>query len=489
MEYLLQRLERLQLKLQSFESLHFIKWLKTNLAIGFSHVRCIGFTQSLSHYQKRKLGIFNTINLMQIIAGTLIPVIGLAGNPRMGISGLIVACLPSLVSLLVFYLNQLQKYELALLFYFILYPVFTQFVYLNGINLGSELYFIFYGLLSVFLLQNVGYMLMCIAFSMVPYFIISVLAKEVQFSLANENKGIYIFNQAVAILFIFYGLFLIKNEMTGYQSRILKKHKALQRKNLKIEQQKVELQAQAATLSELNALKNKLFSVISHDLKAPMYALRTLFRSVQQYDIPAVEVKKMVPDVLNDLNYTIGLMENMLAWTKSQMQGHSIKKENFDIGQVIVDVIHLLRLPAEAKQLSMEQHMEGPVMVYADKEMTHLILRNLISNAIKFTPQCGTIKVGAMESDSFAEIFVQDNGKGISSKALEMINSKSFYTTKGTESESGTGLGLMLCREFLQKNEGKMHIESKEGDGSTFSFTLPMMENLKSSAKRSKAFN
>jgi signal transduction histidine kinase len=97
--------------------------------------------------------------------------------------------------------------------------------------------------------------------------------------------------------------------------------------------------------------------------------------------------------------------------------------------------------------------------------------------------------VGAMESDSFAEIFVQDNGKGISSKALEMINSKSFYTTKGTESESGTGLGLMLCREFLQKNEGKMHIESKEGDGSTFSFTLPMMENLKSSAKRSKAFN
>jgi two-component system, sensor histidine kinase and response regulator len=193
-----------------------------------------------------------------------------------------------------------------------------------------------------------------------------------------------------------------------------------------------------------------------------------------QYNMPAKDVKKMLPEVLNDLNYTIGLMDNMLAWAKSQMQGHQINKQEIDVTKIIEEVIHVLRLPAEAKQISVEHQTEGPVYVYADKEMIHLVLRNLISNAIKFTPQCGTITVGATETGQFAEVFVQDSGMGISPDALKKINSNSFYTTKGTSSESGTGLGLMLCKEFLHKNGGRMHIESEVGSGSLFSFTLPV---------------
>jgi len=480
MEFLLQRLHHLQLRLHGLESVQLIKWLKEITASALSQIQNIGVTTALSDYQKRKLRVFNLINFMQIVAGTLIPVLGFASNPKLGIGGVIIACLPVLVSVLVFYLNHQLKYELALLFYFILYPVFTQFVYLNGMNLGNELYFIFYGLLSVFLLKNIGYMLMSIAFSMVPYFILSVLVKEVQYSLANENKAVYIFNQAVAILFIFYGLYLIKREMTSYQFRILRKNRLLTNQNHQIEQQKKELELQAVQLrtktrelTELNALKNKLFSVISHDLKAPMYALRTLFNNTLHYNMPAKDVKNMVPDVLNDLNYTIGLMDNMLAWAKSQMQGHQINKKEIDLAKIIDEVIHLLRLPAETKQIVINRETEGPVIVLADKEMIHLVLRNLISNAIKFTPQCGSITVGATESGLFAEVFVQDTGTGISPEALKKINSNSFYTTKGTSSESGTGLGLMLCREFLQKNGGRMHIESGLGSGSLFSFTLP----------------
>jgi two-component system, sensor histidine kinase and response regulator len=481
MEFLLQRLHHLQLRLHGFESLQFIKWLRENFGTVFSQVLNIGITNALSDYQKRKLRVFNLINFMQIIAGTLIPVLGFASNPKLGVGGVFIACLPALVSILVFYLNHQLKYELALLFYFILYPVFTQFVYLNGINLGDELYFIFYGLLSVFLLKNVGYMLMSIAFSMVPYFILSVLVRDVQYSLANENKGVYIFNQAVAILFIFYGLYLIKREMTSYQFRILRKNRLLTTQNhqielqrKKLEQQATQLQTKTDELTELNGLKNKLFSVISHDLKSPMYALRTLFNNAMQYNMPAKDVKKMLPEVLNDLNYTIGLMDNMLAWAKSQMQGHQINKQEIDVTKIIEEVIHVLRLPAEAKQISVEHQTEGPVYVYADKEMIHLVLRNLISNAIKFTPQCGTITVGATETGQFAEVFVQDSGMGISPDALKKINSNSFYTTKGTSSESGTGLGLMLCKEFLHKNGGRMHIESEVGSGSLFSFTLPV---------------
>lgn len=494
MEILFQRLYLLQHKLQSFESNQTVKWFKVKLKSILAQVRSIGVTSHLSDYQQRKLGVFNLINFFQLLSGILIPVIGLAGNPKSGIAGVCIACLPSLVSILVFYLNHKKKYEIALLFYFILYPVLTQFVYLNGINLGGELYFIFYGLLSVFLLQNIGYMLMSIAFCMVPYFMLSVLVREVQLSLATENMGVYIFNQGLAILFIFYGLYLIKTEMTDYQGKILRKSIALRKKNLKIEKQKTELnhkadllEKQKEELVELNGLKNKLFSIISHDLKSPMYALRTLFRNVKEYNLSAKEIKELVPDVLNDLNYTIGLMDNLLIWAKSQMQGHQVYKETIDVTPLIEDVIHLLRLPAEAKQLSIQQHTEGSVYVYADKDMIHLVLRNLISNAIKFTPQCGTITVSAKENPSFTEVFVKDSGTGISPEEMQKINSASFYTTHGTAAESGTGLGLMLCKEFLSKNSGKLHIESEPGKGSTFSFTLPEGEKTNTNCEPCRA--
>jgi two-component system, sensor histidine kinase and response regulator len=207
-----------------------------------------------------------------------------------------------------------------------------------------------------------------------------------------------------------------------------------------------------------------------------MYALRNLFRNMHQKDTPALEIKKVVPDVLMDLNYTIGLMENLLQWSKTQMQSSAARQEELDLSKMINEALQLLRLQAEAKQIYIENKNNAPVYVYADKDMVNLILRNLLSNAIKFTPAQGYIEVGVNEISSFVEIYVQDTGVGISKDAIQKINESNFYTTKGTSSESGTGLGLMLCKEFLQKNGGQMHIESEPGRGSTFSFTLPRVE-------------
>jgi two-component system, sensor histidine kinase and response regulator len=106
--------------------------------------------------------------------------------------------------------------------------------------------------------------------------------------------------------------------------------------------------------------------------------------------------------------------------------------------------------------------------------MIHLVLRNLISNAIKFTPARGNISVGASELASFTEVYVQDSGNGIGQKEMKKINNQEFYSTNGTASEQGTGLGLMLCKEFLVKNDGCLRIESEPGKGSIFSFTLPL---------------
>src|SRR5204863_2411928 len=121
--------------------------------------------------------------------------------------------------------------------------------------------------------------------------------------------------------------------------------------------------------------------------------------------------------------------------------------------------------------LCIESETDTPVYVFADKNMINLVLRNLLSNAIKFTRKQGRISVGINEMPSFVEVFVQDSGTGISREALQKINKNNYYTTKGTASESGTGLGLMLCKEFLAMNGAKMHIQSEPGKGSIFSFT------------------
>ncbi len=480
MEILQQKQWRLPEKLKSLE-LPFISQNPAQQLLALLYkIKSIGFTQHMDDYEKRKLGIFNQLNFLQLLAGIIVPVIGLFPNDKIPPSACFAALLPALLTIAVLSFNYYQKYESALIAYFIVHPFLTCVIYLNGVNLGVDLNFILYGVLSVFFLKDIGLMLFTIAFSMISYFVLSVIWKQYQYGLATANMSLFLFNQALAIGFIFYGLLLIKKENNGYQLSILNKNEALGERNKKIEKQKTEiaekanlLKIQTVELTELNTLKNKLFSVISHDLKAPMYALRKVFQNVQQHDLSAKEIKDLIPHVNNDLDYTISLMENLLQWSKSQMEAHVIESSKVNVSQLITEVLQLLHLQAEAKQIYIEIKNNKPVYVLADKEMINLVLRNLVSNAIKFTPQKGSILIGVNEQPSFVEVYVKDNGTGISIESLKMINENNYYSTKGTSSESGTGLGLMLCKEFLVKNGGQMHIESKEGEGSIVSFTLP----------------
>lgn len=179
------------------------------------------------------------------------------------------------------------------------------------------------------------------------------------------------------------------------------------------------LKIQAEKLTDLNALKNKLFSVVAHDLKSPMYALRTMFQNVRQNNLTAKEIKELIPHVNNDLDYTISLMENLLQWSKSQMEALVIQRTQVNIFQMIAEVLQLQHLQIKAKEIDIAVKDTNAVYVMADMEMIKLVLRNLISNAIKFTPQKGSISIGINEHNTFVEVYVQDNGEGISEEALK----------------------------------------------------------------------
>ena len=436
-------------------------------------IKSLGFTKTMDELEKGKLSVFNQLNFFQFLTGIIVPLICFFGNNKFPLISFFIASLPAWVSLLVLYLNFYYRYEAGMITYFILYPLVTSIVYMSGMNLGVELYFILNGILAVFFLPMISQMLFSVGLSMVSYFVLVVLNNHYNYQLHSANLFLFLFNQITAILFIFYALFLIKKESNLYQFGILATNKALQETNDKIERQKKEIEEKATELGELNSLKNKLFSVISHDMKTPMYALRNLFRSMQQANMSGEEIKAIIPDVVTDLNYTTGLMENLLHWVKSQMNSANVCPQPLDMGAIAEEVINVQQLQASSKKIAITCKIPKHSIVFADRDMVTLVLRNLLSNAIKFTPVSGKISICLKPDGSFCRLSVQDNGIGMDADSISRIHQNNYYSTNGTAKESGTGLGLMLCKEFLARNGGSLLIESKPEKGSTFSFTLP----------------
>lgn len=446
----------------------------------FHLIKYIGAHPGMEEYEKQKLGIFNVLNFFGLMSGLIIPLAGLFNNDHMPVMAWLVATAPFAISFLVLLGNYRQQFEQARICYFIFYPLITALVYTTGIDVGIQLFFVLYGLLSVFFLRKLVHAIVSFSLSMLFYFVVSVLDHPYEVYLKNSNYSFYIFNNALAVVFIFYSLYLIKKESSRYQFNLLRANRELNARNREIESQRrdisekaAQLETQTRQLSELNTLKSKLFSIIAHDLRGPLYALRNLFNNMQQLDIPAQEVKAMIPDVQKDLTYTTGLMENLLQWAKSQMESESVNLRVIDLSELIANVTRLVKLQAESKKVYLETVTNSPVYVYADSDMIDLVLRNILTNAIKFTPSHGHIRVELNHSGSFVEVSVADSGRGMSAAALQKIREKSYYSTRGTANEGGTGLGLMLCQEFLVRNGGRLHIDSEEGKGSVFSFTLP----------------
>jgi len=283
--------------------------LKQNLINLLSYIKSLGYSDALDQYELLKLGIFNQLNFFQLLAGILVLCTCIFYHQFPGWA-CVIAGMPACINIVVLYLNKRYMHQTALIAYFIFQPLATSFIFINSMSLGLDLYFILYGILAVFFLREIGLMIFSISFSMVNFFILSVVLKQFIYELERINNFLYLVNEGVTIVFIFYGLYLIKKENTAYQFSILGKNRDLQHKNMQIQLQANKIKENASLLEkqkeeliELNALKNKLFSIISHDLKAPMYAMKNFFSEVHQNNMPVRELKKMIPSVGKDTEY------------------------------------------------------------------------------------------------------------------------------------------------------------------------------------------
>ena len=439
------------------------------------------FTANAGDYEKRKLEILFQLNRLQLLLGVIMPVIVFFNENYLPFLSALLFLLPPLINVLVLKMASKQKSIEAMIAYLVLYPFFTNLAYADSFSQGADLFIVLYGILSVFFLQQLSHIAICVGFSMLNYFLVVVLLSRFNDPSSEISFQIFfVLNHIVAIAAILYSLWLLKKENTGHQASMLATNNELTEMNVKVSRQNNEiaekakqLEQQAARLNEMDNFKNTLFSIVSHDLKTPLYALRNLFQEVEKQDLPADEVREMVPDVLKDLNYATELTENLLSWAKSQMTGGTVSPHDIKVSPMIIDIVQLIRLQAEQKDIKIDCQLKEKLSIYADSDMIRLVLRNLLSNAIKFTPRGGTVSIITDATDNDVEIIIKDTGEGMDDVMLEKIRSNNYFTTEGTSGERGTGLGLMLCREFLGKNKGMLHIESAKGEGSIFSFTLP----------------
>ncbi len=241
-------------------------------------------------------------------------------------------------------------------------------------------------------------------------------------------------------------------------------------------QAEFKIQEQIRELSKLNEDKNKFMSILAHDLKSPFNSilglLRLLSENIHYYDVAKTE--KLINTVRNSSEHFFNLLESLLLWSRSQSGKMLFEPQRLDFMQICNEIIEEVRLNAEAKNIFVSLKEKAYVHVFADIEMLKTILRNLISNAIKFTQNGGKITISIKKQKKWAIIEVADNGIGVDpDKVQKLFNISSAFKTKGTAGESGTGLGLLICKELVEKHGGTIRAESELTKGTRFIFSLP----------------
>lgn len=230
---------------------------------------------------------------------------------------------------------------------------------------------------------------------------------------------------------------------------------------------------QKEELSSTNETKNKLFSIVAHDLKRPLNMLTGLLQ-VQEM-IPEKELQDYKKQVKDSVNGISGLVDNLLTWAKSQLEGFQVDMQHTRLNDLFQKELEVYKEQAGVKGIGLDTKIPEKLEVISDPNHVALVIRNIVNNSIKFTPNNGQISIVATEKIDHVDIIIKDTGVGMDEETIRKVREQKFVTSKsGTQGESGSGLGLAMCSETLIKIGGKLLIESKENEGSQFTIQLPL---------------
>ena len=291
----------------------------------------------------------------------------------------------------------------------------------------------------------------------------------------QREKSLRNYLISIAVFLLVLGIIIAFSLVRNKRMNLMLKHK-----NQELEQLNDRLSKYSEELDELNQTKNRLISIISHDLKNPFHSLigfsDLLVREAERF---SEEEKLSFYKSINDTSKkAFELLENLLDWTRLQTSEIPYNPTDLRVTETIQSVLDLLKSHANDKGIVMQTDVSEETIVYADSRMFETVLRNLVSNAVKYTPYGGKISISAQDMDEVIQFGVEDTGVGMDKEQVtNLFNIDKKASRPGTNNELGTGFGLILCREFVKKNGGELSVESSPGKGSTFSFTVPKRRN------------
>ncbi|WP_345072161.1 tetratricopeptide repeat-containing sensor histidine kinase [Hymenobacter fastidiosus] len=294
---------------------------------------------------------------------------------------------------------------------------------------------------------------------------IQLLTKDQPLQQAKLRRQTVLRNALGTVIVLLLILATVLYRSRQNQTRV---NRLLRRNNVAITRQKEEL-------VHLNKTKDTLFSIISHDLRSPLSSLYSLLTLLNIGKLPPERLAAHTSRLSTALNNTLTLLDNLLNWSASQMQGSQVRPEVVRLDTLVEEAVALLLGDAERKTIVLLNQVPTQSLVQADLNMMRLVVRNLLSNAIKFTAGGGVVTVSAGRQGKWWEVVVADTGVGIAVADREKVFGRyGPHSTPGTAREKGTGLGLQLCKDFVERNGGQIYFESQSGMGTTFRFTLPV---------------
>lgn len=253
-------------------------------------------------------------------------------------------------------------------------------------------------------------------------------------------------------------------------------HLTMRRMQQQLQEQHLLLQEKHAQLQAINASKDKFFSIISHDLRSPLSAVLTGLRMLtdSKNDLSGDEQQEIIHDARDTTERLYALLENLLAWARIQRGVMELTPRPLDMRPLLEQNARLFAANAAQKRIAIRQTVTEPILIYADRAMVDAVIRNLLSNALKFTEAQGTITISASQRDAAVEVAIADTGVGMSAETLaKLFRLDVRYDQPGTAGEKGTGLGLNVCKEFVEKNNGTISVESVPGTGTMFCLRFP----------------
>jgi two-component system, sensor histidine kinase and response regulator len=433
-----------------------------------------------------RLVTFNRLNILAIFA-TVIRLFLILLYEHLSVLSVCINLIPAVVCAFNIFLSHKHRFGLARFFGFYILPSSVVLVGTLENDYGISLFTLLLAVISFFFLEKKSSILLSFIFSTLCFFILRF--SEMTWNgglLADGRWWLTIFNHLVISVFVYFILHFIKTEIVSYQQLLFRKNKLLWKKNKEVRLQRIEIsrqnkaiEEQRRELMESDQMKTRLLSVISHDLRVPLVSVKNIFDLYEKQVIDGPSMLGFVPELNNEVMGVLDLLENLLLWSKQQTGQVPYCPEPVRLDEVIRSVTRLYVLAAGSKNIMIESHLDDDTAILADKQMVKMILRNFISNAIKFTPAGGKISISHEVCDGELFIRVADNGMGMDEAHVKKVLRGEMFSTDGTGNEKGSGIGLGLCHQFIIENQGRLHIESQPGRGSSFAFVVPAVTMIK----------